>query len=255
MRITKQIIHQLLSIPTTKYQKFHEYTKIKKKQKSLTLDEWPTEWKKVYFKSYPRIDQIILPNPTHLDITLESALEARVSNRVFKNMKISLNDISNLLHFCVGFKDGNGNYSPKRYYPSPGGRYPIETYLISINSDLEKGVYHYNIKTHSLEKIRTFDTFDDEDFFTPTQKWIKDASILIVLTAVFDRNTIKYSDRGYRHILTEAGHIGQNIYLVCAAMKLACCGVGGYYDNRLNELIGVQDISESVINVTSVGAK
>lgn len=83
----------------------------------------------------------------------------------------------------------------------------------------------------------------------------KKSGILILLSAVFSRSEIKYGSRGYRHILTEVGHLSQNIYLASAALKLDCCSIGGYMDDKLNELLDLDGLEESVVGVTAVGKR
>ena len=87
------------------------------------------------------------------------------------------------------------------------------------------------------------------------QKWIKKSAMLIIVTAIFERTTTKYGDRGYRHILTEYGHIAQNVYLLSSAFGLGCCSIGGFIDNGLNKLLDIDPVDESVIGVIAVGSE
>jgi SagB-type dehydrogenase family enzyme len=49
----------------------------------------------------------------------------------------------------------------------------------------------------------------------------------------------KYGQRGYRYVWIEAGHLGQNLYLVSGALGLASLALGGFYDDEANALLGV----------------
>jgi SagB-type dehydrogenase family enzyme len=73
------------------------------------------------------------------------------------------------------------------------------------------------------------------------------------MTDVFWRNQNKYGERGYRYILLEAGHIGQNIYLVSEALGLKCCALGGTRDENLEELVDIDGVTESVVYALAVG--
>ncbi len=53
----------------------------------------------------------------------------------------------------------------------------------------------------------------------------------------------------------EAGYLGQNIYLVSAALNLACCAIGGYLDDKLNKLLDVDGVKESVVAIAVVGPR
>lgn len=258
MKITKHHLNVILGKPDSASQKFHDKTKIKKLYKELPLDQWPKSWQTVYFKTYPRFDQIILPPFENLHtVSLEEVLMKRKSERVFSSTGVSLEQLSTFLHYSVGLRNAETTQQAgNRFYPSPGGRYATETYIISLNSDLQTGVYHYNLQQHSLETMVVLPSFNHELYFAHQPwDWIANTSFLVVLTGSFYRNTMKYRDRGYRHVMTEAGHIGQNIYLVSTAMHLHCCGIGGYLDDKLNELLGVDGVSETVINVTGIGNK
>jgi SagB-type dehydrogenase family enzyme len=48
---------------------------------------------------------------------------------------------------------------------------------------------------------------------------------------------MKYSDRGYRFALIEAGHAAQNLSLIAEALKLKCCSIGGFLDDELADIL------------------
>ncbi|MDP3918025.1 MAG: SagB/ThcOx family dehydrogenase [Candidatus Woesebacteria bacterium] len=222
--------------------------------KKTPRESWPLEWKKVYHKAYPRFDQQILPSPTTIKIDLEKTILKRKSFRNFSGMDIDLNNFSDLIYYSAGIKDFSIS-GEKRNYPSGGARYPLEIYPIVFNVEkIKKGIYHYHVKTHSLEciledisKEKVLNQFD--------QLWIKKSALLFVITAVFDRTEIKYQDRGYRHILTEYGHMAQNLYLMGTGLGLGVCSIGGFNDNGINELLDIDGLDESVVGVVAVGTK
>ena len=63
----------------------------------------------------------------------------------------------------------------------------------------------------------------------------------------------KYGKLGYRYILLEAGHIGQNMYLVSEALGLKCCALGGTRDENLEKLIDIDGVTEAVVYGFAVG--
>ena len=71
----------------------------------------------------------------------------------------------------------------------------------------------------------------------------------------FDRTEMKYRARGYRHIFTEYGHLAQNMYLICAALGLGICSIGGFIDDGLNKILDIDGRIESVIGVIAIGNK
>lgn len=241
----------LLGNPTAEFEKFHHMTKWTKLLPSLEPEKWPKEWKTTYFKEYPRLDKIILPEPSGLGaVTLEDAYMRRKSKRVFSKKPLSLETLSNLLYYSCGLRDNKPPWAGNRTYASPGARYTLEVYVISKNTELAKGVYHYNLRSHSLETL-VLGRFRDNNYFN--QDWILPSNCIILFTAVFKRNTIKYGERGYRHVLAESGHLGQNFYLTATALGLNICAIGGYLDDGLNELLGVDGVSETVIYALATG--
>lgn len=54
-----------------------------------------------------------------------------------------------------------------------------------------------------------------------------------------NRPAIKYGERAYTFSHIEAGHIGQNIYLLSESIGLKCISIG-LFDNK--KLLGILDI-------------
>lgn len=244
----------LLDIPEMEFEKFHIYTKMENFPEDISIDQFPKEWTAIDYKRYRRLNKVVLPQPNALfpkGTSLHKALVERQSRRAFGVGTVPLDIISPLLHFSAGLKNRRNVQSPQRFYPSGGGRYPLELYLISINTELSKGVYHYNVKNHILEELLLLEKFNYHKYFH--QKWGKKASFILIITAIFNRNVIKYSDRGYRHVLSETGHIAQNFYLNSVALNLNCSSIGGYKDDEVNKLLDIDGKSESVVYAMAFG--
>ena len=69
------------------------------------------------------------------------------------------------------------------------------------------------------------------------------------------RSLKKYRDRGYRYALIEAGHIGQNIGLACAAVGLGSCAIGGFLDIELAQLLKLDVELELPVYALTVGKR
>ncbi len=244
-------ISDLLQRPATLSERFHTKTKIKKFPNSVNTD-FPESWKKVYFKAYGRFPAISLPHPDLSEVSLKEALINRHSERIFSKIKLSLQSISTILYYSSGIRKPSPEWRANRFYPSGGSRYPLETYVVGLHSELEHSTYHYYIKSHTLENLGSFKKNKLEKLFH--QNWVLNAGLLlIIITGVFKRMTDKYGDRGYRHILCETGHMAQNIYLTCSALNLSCCAVGGYIDSGIEDLLDIKSIDESVLYVLAIG--
>jgi SagB-type dehydrogenase family enzyme len=82
---------------------------------------------------------------------------------------------------------------------------------------------------------------------------VADAQVVFLWTAVVARSEWKYRQRAYRYIYLDAGHIAQNLYLAGAAAGLGVCGVGAFFDDSVNALIGLDGAKETVLYLASVG--
>lgn len=175
-------------------------------------NEWPDEWKTTYFKTYPRLPKIDLKVGPPAPADFFHLVSKRESRRDFTRKPLTKAELSSLLQYSCGQTGTLENERKRRAQPSGGANFPIEIYPIVFRSgvDLKAGLYHYNVREHALDVLwdREFTDADIGGLFT--YPWVKDASLAIVMTAVFWRNQQKYGERGYRFILLEAGHIGQN---------------------------------------------
>lgn len=245
-------INSILGKPTFLYEKFQNKIKIKNKKEIMDPKYWPENWVKIFYKAYPRLKEIKLGAPAlPSSISLRSSLLNRQSTREFSQKPITRKKLSSLLYFSTGLNKVNNAKHITRFYPSAGSRFPIECYLVALNCNIPSGVYHYNVKCHSLEQLRILTSFEFDNYFS--QDWIKNSSAIFLLSAIFNRNTIKYGNRGYRLTLIESGHIGQNISLVATALNMGYCPIGGFLDDNLNELLDLDGLDESIIYAFALG--
>jgi SagB-type dehydrogenase family enzyme len=248
---------------------FHKETNNKKFQEPPSdPSTWPEEWKRIYFKAYPRMPKVDLkPYLGQLpEISLSQVLEDRRSRRNFNKKPINVETLSTLLYYSAGIKDlkkhiESGDWQGSfRFYASGGARYPLEIYPLVLRGEgiLKPSLYHYYVKEHALENIW------EKDFLKEDQEWLegallypwsRDAAVILFITAVFWRNQIKYGERGYRYILQESGHLGQNLYLVCEALGLGCCALGGFADEEVNKAIDIDGVTEASVYAFAIGPR
>jgi SagB-type dehydrogenase family enzyme len=73
---------------------------------------------------------------------------------------------------------------------------------------------------------------------------------------VFPRTQWKYQlGRAYRVVVAEAGHICQTFCLVATWLGLAPFCTMAFEDSRLEELLGIDGVTESIIYVAGVGSR
>lgn len=233
---------------------FHRKTNNQTVVSSLDLKETPPSWIKIHFKTYPRFEKVKLTSPTRIS-TVASNMRQRRSVRQFSSQSISSSDLSYILYFSCGLIHLDGNiHNSRRPYPSAGARYPLEVYPLVLHCDkLEKGLYHYNVKEHTLEILLNRDLSSWLKKVTGGQSWVLASSVIFIITAVLDRMRIKYGDRGYRFALLEAGHLGQNLCLIAQECGYGSCALGGYIDREIDKLLDVEHTKEFTLYMIAVG--
>ena len=204
------------------------------------------------YKTFTLMDQVDLPSLEPAG-DVEETIVARRSCRDFTGESITKEELARLLYFSYGRTAPNGRFRP---VASGGGLYPLELYVVPNNIDgLERWVYHYNVETHCLDVVKRKDRWPDlkECVGLQDMKNPDSAAMVLFVTAIFERSTVKYLDRGYRLILLEAGGVGHNLGLMVTALGLAGYLVGGFIDNALSDLLGIDGVDEAPILPIVVG--
>jgi SagB-type dehydrogenase family enzyme len=206
------------------------------------------------YKSYPTSKTIQLSRQfQEAKVSFTEILQKRKSIRTFSTKTLSKDDLAFLLWSSTGIQRTEHNYE-FRTCPSAGALYPIETYITANNvEDLEKGLYHYNIKNHSLEEIKLGDFGYKLAHAALDQEMCTDATAVFIWTAIFRRSKWKYSQRAYRYIYLDAGHIAQNLALAAVSIACGSCEVGAFIDDELNSIVGIDGTIESTICLSAVG--
>ena len=73
------------------------------------------------------------------------------------------------------------------------------------------------------------------------QGFVAEAPVNIIITAVFERTTAKYGNRGVRYVYIEAGHCCQNILLEAVALGLGAVPVGAFDDSYIQNLLDLPE--------------
>ena len=231
--------------------KFQQQTKYYRNK----LDNGP-DWsiRPDIYKHYPNSLKIKLPSPksTSTD-SLDVVIQNRRSIREFSKKALTMNQLSYLLWASTGINKKEYGFE-LRTAPSAGALYPIETYLVINNvENISKGIYHYNIKNHFLEEIKTGDFRTEIAKAALDQMMCYNAAIVFIWTAVFNRSKCKYGERAYRYIYLDVGHIGENLALSATSLKLGSCQIAALYDDEVNKLIDIDGINESTVYLSVVG--
>jgi putative peptide maturation dehydrogenase len=204
-----------------------------------------------------------LPSPVR-DSYLYPLLRARASRRAFdRGKELAAEDLSTLLYYCFGchgYLDAHETVRLlKKTSPSGGSLHPIEVYpLIRAVSGIPPGLYHYSVEHHVLEILKEMSAEEVSDFAfvaTAEQAFTRNAHVLFLLTARFDRQFWKYRGhaKAYGVLHMDLGHLSQTVYLVCTDLGLGACITGAINDGNIDEQLGLDGIREGALAVIACG--
>ena len=180
--------------------------------------------------------RIFLPEPKYDGtVSVEEALLERRSVRGYAEEPLSLETVSQLLWAAQGITEPADFF---RAAPSAGATYPLEVYLVVGDvSGVAAGIYRYLPEQHELVLVVAGDLRGDLARAALNQQWIADGAIDIVFTAVYERTTDRYGERGIRYVHMEVGHAAQNVYLQAVSLKLGTVVIGAFDDDRVAEIL------------------
>ncbi|MCP3963034.1 MAG: putative peptide maturation dehydrogenase [bacterium] len=144
--------------------------------------------------------------------------------------------------------------------PSGGSLHPVEVYPLVRNvADIERGLYHYRLRDHSLARIRPLEEWEAEALaigMAAGQDFAAAAHVLLLMTARFYRNFWKYRRNVRTHsvILQDVAHLSQTLYLVCADL-----GLGAFYAAHdgffVDEALALDGVEESAVGLAGCGVR
>lgn len=219
------------------------------------------------YKIYPNSKCIDLAssvsNSTMDSVKLSKLLLQRKSARSYDaNYTLSKGELATILYHTYGVTSWQEVYigeervlKGRRNIPSAGGLYPLEIYAITLHSEITSGLYHYDVKDNKLELM------SEGDFTTKLLTSIQaepyvdlsSSSVVILITAFPERQMIKYGERAYRFLQAEVGSVTQMLSLLAEAEGLGSCIMGGYNDDELNDILGIDGVFECIQSVIIMG--
>jgi SagB-type dehydrogenase family enzyme len=211
-------------------------------------------------KRYPRAPRHPLP-PIDANGQFVDVLLARRTWRRFSRRPVSQNDLSTMLQLTFGVQKwmqlSGFRRAPLKTAPSGGARHPIEAYVLARRvRGLKPGLYHYAADRHELELLRREVGSRSVERYLPTQSWFNGAAAVVFMTAVFPRVQWRYAfARAYRVVLADAGHLCQTFCLTATWLGLAPFCTMALADSRIEEDLGIDGVTESVLYAAGVGAR
>jgi SagB-type dehydrogenase family enzyme len=186
-------------------------------------------------------------------------LHARRTHREFARGKVLLESVATLLQTTwgvQGYFDAEAfGKLPYKTSPSGGARHPGEVYLMALRvAGLERGMYHYQARDNRLARLPVKVSPRLASWYCGDQSHFARAAALFIMTAVFARSMWKYGRaRAYRVVLLDAGHLCQTFCLTATRLGLAPFSTAALKDSVIEEDLGIDGITESVLYVAGVG--
>lgn len=202
---------------------------------SLFIMMLPSVWGKESAQTQEPKDVVKLPEPRYSsNVSVEKALLERRSMREYKKEPLTLSEVSQLLWAAQGITGPDGY----RTAPSAGALYPLEVYVVVGNvNNLSAGIYKYKPRKHELVRIAKGDKRAELSAASLGQSCVKSGAAVIVISAIYERTTQKYGERGVRYVHMEAGHAAQNVYLQAVSLQLGTVVVGAFNDEAVKKVI------------------
>ena len=184
-------------------------------------------------------------------LDLEQTILKRRSTREYSGGILTLSELRALLDFT---------YQAPHYVEQGLDQTPdyfdlslLETFIaVSGVKGLDEGCYYYAPDSQELRQIR-FKNFRKElHFLCLGQDLGRDAAAVVFHTADLSKAVSRYGDRAYRYLHLDAGHLGQRLNLAAIRLGLGVSGIGGFFDDMVNEVLGIP-VDEAVVYITTLG--
>jgi SagB-type dehydrogenase family enzyme len=182
---------------------------------------------------------------------IEELLRQRRSVREFSSKPLELWQISQLAWAAQGVTDPEG----LRTAPSAGALYPLEIYMAAGNvRSLTPGIYRYDPHDNDLTIILQDDKRRELCAAALSQSSVQEAPAVFIISAVYERTTAKYGERGIRYVHMEAGHAAQNLILQVTALGLSSVVIGAFSDAKVRRILALKN-RETPLYLIPVGSR
>jgi SagB-type dehydrogenase family enzyme len=104
-----------------------------------------------------------------------------------------------------------------------------------------------------LQKIKDGDQRLIASALSLGQDLAGNACLAFSMIGDFENAARLYGDRGYRYVHFEAGAIGQRMYLAAEALGLRATGIGAFFDEQVNQYLGLSPQQGQVVYHFAIG--
>ncbi len=117
---------------------------------------------------------------------------------------------------------------------------------------LAAGVYYYAPHSNELRLLKADCPREAVQFLCLGQELGGDATAVVFHTADLARAVRRQGERAYRYLHLDAGMLGERLALAAPAEGLGASGIGGFFDDRVTDLLGIP-VEQAVVYITTLG--
>jgi SagB-type dehydrogenase family enzyme len=204
--------------------------------------------------------KIPLPKPEDIRVPptdCRTAIERRRSVRHYTREPLTLGELAYLCWSTQGIVEVKAPYYTLRNVPSAGGRHAFETYLLINHVEgLQPGLYRYLAFSHSLVPVDVSKGVTERVMAACLgQAFVRSSAATFIWSAVIYRMAWRYSERAYRLVHLDCGHVCQNLYLAGEQIGCGTCAIGAFDDRQMADVLGIDGVEEFVVYCATVGKK
>ncbi|MCB9828448.1 MAG: SagB/ThcOx family dehydrogenase [Planctomycetes bacterium] len=172
------------------------------------------------------------------------AIRQRRSTRTFRRQGVPSHALGRILFHA----------SPRAGSPGPClAPGLLETYVVVAGvSGMPPGVYRYDAELHALVPRARGAVRAALHQAALGQDLARDAAFTVVHTFDLPAAIERYGDRAYRTAHLEAGLVGQYLNLAALRLGLGASGIGGFFDDLVNAILGLPE-SHAIAYLTTIG--
>jgi SagB-type dehydrogenase family enzyme len=204
--------------------------------------------------------------------TIGQVIRRRRSTRAFTKGTLSLGTVGAILRWAyLPARAGLLKKNPQPGEGAEGGPGPgeaeaagtvrravidstmISTHLVMTRVEgLPAGLYRLDVESMSLIPRRRGNFQTELWNLCLGQELGRDAAAAVIQAADLPSCVERYGDRAYRYLHLDAGHLGERINLAAVARQVGVSGIGGFFDEEVNELLGLPE-KVSTLYITLLG--
>jgi SagB-type dehydrogenase family enzyme len=117
---------------------------------------------------------------------------------------------------------------------------------------IEKGLYRYLPKEQKIIGLNASNDVADK-LNNAMCNQLFGAAVVFLWAVIPYKMEYAYMEVSHKMIAIEAGHVCQNLYLAAESINCGCCAISAYYQDEIDDLLGIDGENEFVIYIGTVG--